>query len=46
MQQLAANKPGQYFIFSITNASILAQIETFALRHQGPEAEKARGAQA
>lgn len=30
MEQIAAEKPGQYFIFSPLNHAVLAQIETFA----------------
>ena len=30
MEQIAAEKPGQYFIFSSLSHAVLAQIETFA----------------
>jgi hypothetical protein len=30
MEQIAADKPGRYFIYSIRSRTVLAQIETFA----------------
>lgn len=39
MEQIAAEKPGQYFIFSPLSHAVLAQIETFA----GPSNSKAKG---
>ena len=40
MEQIATEKPGQYFIFSSMSHSVLAQIETFARIH---EPSRARG---
>jgi hypothetical protein len=37
MEQLAAAKPGQYFIVSIGSGSILAQTETFLQRQRVSE---------
>jgi len=39
MEQIAAEKPGQYFIFSPLSHAVLAQVETFA----GSSNSKAKG---
>jgi len=46
MEQIAANAPGQYFIFSISSSSMLAQIERFALYDQKAIADRDQGASA
>jgi len=40
MEQIAAEKPGKYFVFSIASRAILAQTETF----RKPEEAKAKSA--
>jgi hypothetical protein len=38
MEQIAAEKPGQYFIFSSLSHAVLAQVETFT-RHSDSKAK-------
>jgi hypothetical protein len=40
MRQIAAEKPGRYFVFSPANNSVLAEMETVA---KAAEASKAKG---
>jgi len=37
MQQLAAQRPGKYFIFYTGTHTVVANIETFATPHQAPK---------
>ena len=41
MEQIAARKPGKYFLFAPTGNSILAQIETFTKRDDSTAAKTA-----
>lgn len=40
MERIAAEKPGQYFVFSSLTHSVLAQVETFATTAGTPQAKE------